>query len=128
MCGQLRLFAQEPGIPTTEENKAQERRDKDFGGEPPAVGGGQENKKPRGRQPLTPHLKRERIVHDLDEAEKCCTSCNQQLRHIGEEVSERYEYLPAQTIVIEDACQKDACVCMVRTATKPGQPIDKSTA
>ena len=125
---QLRLFAQELGIPTTEESKTEKGRDKDSGGEPPATGSVSESRKPRGRQPLAPHLKRERIVHDLDEAEKRCTSCKQQLRHIGEEVSERYEYVPAQMLVIEDACQKYACACMVRTATKPAQPIEKSTA
>ena len=55
-------------------------------------------------------------------------ACQQDLRHIGEEVSERYEYIPAQMLVIEDACQKYACACTVRTATKPAQPIEKSTA
>jgi transposase len=125
---QLRLFAQELGIQPTEESETEEKRGKDSGGEPPTAAGGQESKKARGRQPLAPHLKRERIVHDLDEAEKCCKSCNQQLRHIGEEVSERYEYLPAQMMVIEDACQKYACACSIRTATKPAQPIEKSTA
>ncbi len=48
--------------------------------------------------------------------------------HIGEEVSERYEYIPAQMLVIEDACQKYACACKILTATKPMQPIEKSTA
>jgi hypothetical protein len=30
---------------------------------------------PRGRRALPAHLKRERIVHDLDEAEKHCAAC-----------------------------------------------------
>ena len=30
--------------------------------------------------------------------------------------------------VIEDACMKYACACTVKTATKPPQPIEKSTA
>ena len=42
--------------------------------------------------------------------------------------SERYEYIPAQMLVIEDACQKYACACTVKTAGKPAQPIEKSTA
>lgn len=123
---QLRLFAREFGIETTEETE--EKRDKGSGGEPPTTGNPPEGRKPRGRQPLAPHLKRERIVHDLDEIDKHCEGCNQPLRHIGEEVSERYEYLPARMIVIEDACQKYACACTLRTATKPAQPIEKSTA
>jgi transposase len=47
---------------------------------------------------------------------------------MGEESSERYEYIPAQMIVIEDVCKKYACNCTVKTATKPSQPIEKSTA
>src|SRR5579884_807008 len=39
--------------------------------------------------------------------------CDEDLRHIGEEVSERYEYVPAQLLVIEDICQKYACACTV---------------
>ena len=85
-------------------------------------------KRTGGRQPLARHLKRERIVHDLAEKEKHCSACQQDLRPIGEESSERYEYIPAQLTVIEDVCKKYACACTVRTATKPPQPIEKSTA
>jgi transposase len=85
-------------------------------------------KRAGGRQPLARHLKRERIVHDLAEEEKHCAVCQHHLRPIGEECSERYEYIPAQLTVIEDVCKKYACDCTVRTATKPPQPIEKSTA
>jgi transposase len=81
-----------------------------------------------GRQPLSPNLKRERIVHDWPDVEKHCAVCAQDLRPIGEESSERYEYIPAQLVVIEDVCKKYVCECTVRTATKPPQPIEKSTA
>jgi len=93
-------------------------------------GGGESASKKRtgGRQPLPRHLKRERIVHDLAEAEKHCSTCQQDLRPIGEESSERYEYIPAKLTVIEDICKKYACACTVKTATKPSQPIEKSTA
>jgi transposase len=67
-------------------------------------------------------------VHDLAEKEKHCSACQQDLRPIGEESSERYEYIPAQLTVIEDICKKYACACTVKTATKPSQPIEKSTA
>lgn len=86
------------------------------------------NSAPRGRRPLSPHLKRQRIEHDLAEEEKHCADCQQQLRFLGEESSERYEYVPAQFLVIEDVCKKYACACTVRTATKPPQPIAKSSA
>jgi transposase len=96
--------------------------------DPPASAGSSGGAKPRGRSPLPAHLKRERIVHDLAEAEKHCAVCEQDLREFGEETSERYEYIPAQLIVIEDVCKKYACECTVKTAGKPSQPIEKSTA
>ena len=96
--------------------------------DPPASADSSAGAKPRGRSPLPAHLKRERIVHDLDEAEKHCAACEQDLREFGEETSERYEYIPAQLIVIEDVCKKYACECTVKTAGKPSQPIEKSTA
>jgi transposase len=85
-------------------------------------------KKPGGRQPLTRDLIRERIVHDLPEAEKYCGCCGKDLRLIAEETSERYEYIPASVKVIEDVRKKYACDCKVKTANKPAQPIEKSTA
>jgi transposase len=123
---QLALFARELGIDTATTSRP-ESKDEDKGPDPPAANASGE-KKPRGRQALPRHLKRERIVHDLAEADKQCSDCQQALRPIGEEVSERYEYIPAQMLVIEDACQKYACACKIRTASKPAQPIEKSTA
>ena len=43
----------------------------------------------RGRRALPGHLKRERLVHDLEEAEKHCALCAQDLREFGEETSAR---------------------------------------
>lgn len=125
---QLRLFAQELGVDAAGVSEA-DRDDDDSDSDPPAsvnehAGAG----KPRGRRRLPSHLKRERVVHDLSEADKHCGDCHQELRHIGEEVSERYEYIAAQLLVVEDACQKYACSCTVKTATKPPRPIEKSTA
>jgi transposase len=111
------------------EAEASAPNDSDDDDANPSVGGGSVPKKRTGgRQPLPRHLKRERIVHDLEETEKHCATCQQDLRSIGEESSERYEYIPAQLTVIEDVCKKYACACTVKTATKPSQPIEKSTA
>ena len=85
-------------------------------------------KKRSGRQPLARHLVRERIVHDLAEAEKHCDGCGKDLHLIGEETSERYEYIPASLKVIEDVRLKYGCDCTVKTSDKPPQPIEKSTA
>jgi transposase len=118
---QLALFAQEAGITLPEPEQENDGHDE----EPPAPSG---TGAARGRKPLPKHLKRERIEHDLPDQEKHCAECHRDLRKIGEEVSERYEYLPAQMKVIEDACFTYACACTVKTASKPPQPIEKSTA
>ena len=81
-----------------------------------------------GRQPLARNVIRERIVHDLPEEEKQCGCCGKDLRLFDEEISERYEYIPASIKVIEDVRRKYACDCTVKTADKPTQPIEKSTA
>ena len=119
---QLALFACELGLNVPEPEESD-----DSDEEPPSASASG-SAKPHGRKALPRHLKRERIEHDLSETEKHCAHCDQDLRRIGEEVSERYEYIPAQMKVIEDACFTYACVCTVKTAAKPVQPIEKSTA
>jgi transposase len=129
---QLRLFTQELAQDLEGSKPATEtQKDEDDVPPGPAASGGSEDQsesRPRGRRPLSSELKRERIEHDLAEAEKHCASCHQDLRPIGEETSERYEYVPAQLRVIEDVCKKYACACTVKTAAKPAQPIAKSSA
>jgi transposase len=124
---QLRLFGRESSV---EQPGAEP---KNNGDDPPPASGdskgdGNKQARTRGRRPLPSHLKRERVEHDLTPEEKHCASCSQDLRLLGEETSERYEYIPAQLLVIEDVCKKYACACTVKTATKPPQPIEKSTA
>ena len=123
---QLRLFAQELNVPAVIETQ---NDDDDLPPSSDSSSGEDKNEnRSRGRRPLPSHLKRERIEHDLTAEEKHCDSCSQDLRPIGEESSERYEYIPAQMLVIEDVCKKYACACTVKTATKPPQPIEKSAA
>ena len=52
------------------------------------------------------------------------------MKRLGEEVSERLEYVPASLVVIEEVCQKYACPkgCTVVTAEKPTAPIEKGLA
>ena len=123
---QLALFA--AALQARQAEKPEEPKGSDDDDTAPGVPGAGPAKRGGGRQPLPRHLKRERIVHDLAEAEKHCEACRQDLRQIGEETSERYEYVPAQLTVIEDVCKKYACACTVKTASKPAQPIAKSTA
>lgn len=124
---QLALFAAAWQARQTEREAAAKSEDSDDDN-PPGVAGSAPNQRGGGRRSLPRHLKRERVVHDLADSEKHCDACDQDLRPIGEETSERYEYVPAQLTVVEDVCKKYACACTVKTATKPPQPIEKSTA
>jgi transposase len=83
--------------------------------------------KGHGRQTLPKSLPRRRVVFDLEDQERQCPKCRGELKHIGEEISERLEYVPATFHVIEEACQKYVCAkgCTVVTAQKPAAPIDK---
>jgi hypothetical protein len=81
---QLALFAAawEARLAAAEAPQTDRPDDQDPGAQ---AGGGETSppKKNGGRQPLAKHLKRERIVHDLAEADKHCATCQQNLRPIG---------------------------------------------
>jgi len=83
-----------------------------------------------GRQPLPKSLKRRRVVYDLAETDRRCPQCHGEMKHIGEDIREELEYVPASLEVIEQACQKYACPkgCRVVTAEKPAAPIEKGLA
>ena len=87
-----------------------------------------QDKKRGGRRPLARNLVRERVIHDLAEAEKHCACCGKDLHLVGEESSERYEFIPAVMKVIQDVRLKYACDCTMKRAAKPAQPIEKSSA
>jgi hypothetical protein len=82
------------------------------------------------RAPLPEYLPRERIEHDLPEAEKRCP-CGCTLTRIGEETSEQLDVIPAQVRVLQHVRIKYACKdCeeTIKTASLPAQPIPKSNA
>jgi transposase len=83
--------------------------------------------KGHGRQPLSRSLERRRVVYELGKEQRECPQCQGELKRIGEEVSERLEYVPASLVVIEEVCQKYVCPkgCTVVTAEKPMAPIEK---
>ncbi len=66
-------------------------------------------KKSCGRKLDTSKLPRERIVHDIDEADKICSCCGEYLVRIGEDVSEQIEFTPSALKVIEHVTPKYAC-------------------
>jgi transposase len=93
--------------------------------EPQAV-----RRKGHGRRRLPAQVERRREEYDLAEHQKVCPHCQAALKLLGEEKSERWEYVPATTQVIEQICKKYACPhgCTVVTAPKPMQPIEKGLA
>lgn len=124
---QLFLFAAE--IVNADKDNATTPGSEEADGEPEAGAAAKPKRKRKGhgRKPLPESLERRRVVYDLGEGERQCPRCQSELKHIGEETSERLEYVPASFHVIQEACQKYACGhgCTVVTATKPMPPIDK---
>ena len=96
----------------------------------PASGAPRPTPQGHGRQRLPQSLERRRVVFDLAAEERRCPECQSELKHIGEEISERLEYVPASLHVIQEACQKYACAkgCAVVTAAKPPAPVEKGLA
>lgn len=83
----------------------------------------------RGRPCLPKDLPRERVDYDLSDAEKAAFD---EVKRIGEEVSETLEYTPSKLIVIEHvrakyACRKDG-ESTIRTAFAQPSPLPKSNA
>jgi transposase len=95
--------------------------------EDPAAAAPRPKPKGHGRHRLPESLERRRVVYDLDDEQRHCPECRGELKHIGEEICERLEYVPASFYVIEEACQKYACAkgCTIVTAEKPLAPINK---
>jgi transposase len=93
----------------------------------PTAGAGPTPRRGHGRQRLPKHLERRQVTYELPADEQHCPTCQTKLSRIGDEMSERLEYVPASLIVLEEHCAKYACPkgCTVRTATKPMQPIEK---
>ena len=65
-------------------------------------------RKKGGRRKAPPNLPRERIEHDLPEADKHC-ACGACLARIGEEVTEQYDVIPPVFRVLEHVRFKYAC-------------------
>jgi transposase len=93
-------------------------------------------RKKRGRKPLPADLPRVDVIHDLPEVEKHC-DCGAVLSCIGQDVSEKLDYVPARLRVIRHVRYKYACKnCegvesegpTVKIAPAPVQLIPKSIA
>ena len=97
-------------------------------GEGPAAG----KKRPRrGRRPIPKDLRRVDVVVDLPESEKTCATCGTGRERIGEEVSEKYDYVPAELVCrVTRRLKYGGCRCQsgVLTAPAPPQAVEKGLA
>lgn len=93
-------------------------------------------RKKKGRKPLPPDLPRVEVIHDISEEEKQC-ACGASLSCIGQDVSEKLDYVPAKLQVIRHIRLKYACKgCegvdddgpTVKIAPVPVQLLPKSIA
>lgn len=88
------------------------------------------------RKPLSEDLPREIVVHDIAEEDKSCHDCGHELHQMGEDKSEKLEFIPAQVKVIEHIrpkyscrhCEQHATNVEIKQAPVPASPIPKSFA
>ena len=80
------------------------------------------------RGPLPEHLPRE--VRKYPPKQTACPDCGGELKHLGEDVSEMLEYVPARFKVIRQVRPKLACACCERIvqAEAPSRPIERGVA
>src|SRR5712664_2877191 len=80
------------------------------------------------RRPLPEHLPRE--TRKYPPKQEACPDCGGELKHLGEDVSEILEYVPARFKVIRQVRPKLACACCERIvqAEAPTRPIERGAA
>ena len=92
--------------------------------------------KGHGRRQIPADLPRVRIEKDLPENEKPCPCCGKMRCRIGEEISEKLDYVPAKIQVLQTARIKYACQACENTGNGPQivipelpfSPIEKGLA
>jgi len=87
----------------------------------------EEKKTPAARKPLPASLPRDIIEYGK---QSCCSDCGNELLHIGDDISEQLEYIPASFRVIKHVRPKYSCrSCNVMTqAPAPSRPIARGYA
>jgi len=89
-----------------------------------------------GRRRIPADLTREKTVIDLPEDEKPCPCCGKMRQKIGQEITEKLDYVPAKIKVIQTIRPKYACVdcdaagngAQIVVAELPPSPIEKGLA
>ena len=88
------------------------------------------------RKPLPTDLPRERVIHDIADEDKFCACCDNALHQMGEDVSEKLEFIPAQVKVVEHvrpkyackACEENGTSNQIKQAPMPSAIIPKGYA
>lgn len=83
-----------------------------------------------GRKALSADLPRIEVVYDLSDDEKVCDQ-GHALKQISEKTSEQLDIIPMKVQVIRHIRKQYACPCcegVLKLASKPKQPIEKSQA
>ena len=96
---QLKLFETPTEEPAAEATP--ERSDAPASSAPADIAASKPHRR-RGRRRFPAHLPRIRVEHPLPEAEVPCPRCGEPRGIIGEEISERLNYVPARYEVLQD--------------------------
>ena len=93
-----------------------------------AFSNGAEQAQPPARRPLPEHLPRE--TRTIAPPQKACPDCGGALKHLGEDVSETLEYVPASFKVIRQVRTKLCCASCDRILQEPApsRPVDRGLA
>lgn len=97
----------------------------------PVVKSRRKNRNHKGRRPLPANLPRQTIEIEPEAGEKVCSVCHTAKERIGEEVTEKLEFVPASFLVQRYVRAKYACkVCQgqVCIGCLPPMAIDKGIA
>ncbi|WP_024605279.1 MULTISPECIES: IS66 family transposase [unclassified Pseudoalteromonas] len=86
------------------------------------------------RKALPKDLPREQVIHDI--IDKTCDCCGGELHKMGEDKSEKLEFIPAKIKVIEHIrpkyacrhCDKSSTQTQIKQASMPAMPINKGIA
>ena len=85
----------------------------------------------RGRRAIPKTLRRVDVVADILEEQKTCDRCGVTRKQIGEDVSEKYDYIPAEVVCeVTHRLKYGGCQCRpgVVSAPAPPQAVEKGLA
>lgn len=82
----------------------------------------------RERKPLPAHLPRDEQIHAP--GEEACPTCGAELRHLGDDIAEQLEFVPASFRVIRHIRPKLTCTCCdcIVQVPAPSRPIERGIA